>query len=108
MKADYGAAGIPMLPNVSGQMVTRNQIFGYSWLMAVAALAPWAMGLAGGLYGYAVLALTTIFVALAFLVWRNPAVEAAGMKAEKRLFAYSIFYLFALFALLAADRMVAA
>jgi heme o synthase len=106
MKSDYGAAGIPMLPNVAGQKATRNQIFGYTWLMAATALAPWALGLTGVLYGYPVLALTLVFVALAFNVWRNQSVDAADMKPEKRLFAYSIFYLFLLFALLAFDRIV--
>jgi heme o synthase len=106
MKADYGAAGIPMLPNVAGQRVTRNQIFGYSWLMAAVVLAPWALGLTGVLYGYTALALTMVFVALAFRVWRNEATDAAAMKPEKRLFAYSILYLFLLFALLAGDRML--
>ena len=106
MKSDYGAAGIPMLPNVAGQKATRNQIFGYSWLMAAAALAPWALGLAGVLYGYPVLALTIVFIVLALAVWRNPAVDAADMKPEKRLFAFSILYLFLLFALLAFDRIV--
>ena len=106
MKSDYGAAGIPMLPNVAGQKATRNQIFGYTWLMAAAALAPWALGLAGVLYGYPVLALTLAFIALAFTVWRNPATDAAAMKPEKRLFAFSIVYLFLLFALLAFDRIV--
>ena len=64
------------------------------------------MGLAGVLYGYPVLALTAVFVALAFAVWRNPAVDAVAMKPEKRLFAFSILYLFLLFALLAFDRIV--
>lgn len=108
MKSDYGAAGIPMLPNVAGQKSTRNQIFIYSWVMAAAALAPWYLGLAGVLYGYPVLALTLAFLALAFAVWRNPHVDADAMKPEKRLFAYSILYLFLLFALLAFDRAVAA
>jgi heme o synthase len=108
MKADYGAAGIPMLPNVAGRKVTRNQIFGYSWLMAASVLAPWWLGLTGVIYGYTALGLTAVFVALAFNVWRNTATEVAEMKPEKRLFAYSIVYLFLLFALLAADRMLAA
>jgi heme o synthase len=107
MKSDYGAAGIPMLPNVAGQKATRNQIFVYSWLMAAAALAPWALDLTGVIYGYPVLALTLVFIALAFTVWRNPATDAAAMKPEKRLFAFSILYLFLLFALLAFDRIVA-
>ena len=106
MKSDYGAAGIPMLPNVAGQKATRNQIFGYTWLMAAAALAPWTLGLAGVLYGYPVLALTAVFIVLAFAVWRNSATDAAAMKPEKRLFAFSILYLFLLFALLAFDRIV--
>jgi protoheme IX farnesyltransferase len=108
MKSDYGAAGIPMLPNVAGRATTRNQIFGYSWAMAAAALAPWAMGMTGALYGVPVLALTVMFIALAFTVWRNPATEAAEMKAEKRLFGFSIIYLFLLFGLLAIDRVLAA
>jgi protoheme IX farnesyltransferase len=108
MKGDYGAAGIPMLPNVAGRTATRNQIFGYSWLMGVAVLAPWWLGLTGVIYGYSALVLTVVFIALAFNVWRNDATEATEMKAEKRLFAYSILYLFLLFALLAFDRMVIA
>jgi heme o synthase len=108
MKADYGAAGIPMLPNVAGQKATRNQIFLYTWVMAAAALAPWWLGLTGVIYGYPVLALTTVFIALAFAVWRNHATEASAMKPEKRLFAFSILYLFLLFGLLAFDRMAAA
>jgi heme o synthase len=108
MKADYGAAGIPMLPNVAGREVTRNQIFGYSWLMAAVVLAPWGLGLTGVIYGYPALALTAVFVFLAYAVWRNPATEAAEMKPEKRLFAFSILYLFLLFGLLAIDRMMLA
>jgi heme o synthase len=108
MKTDYGAAGIPMLPNVSGQRVTRNQIFGYSFPMAAAAIAPFALGESGWLYGISSIVLNVIFLALAFRVWRNEATEAAAMKAEKKLFAFSILYLFILFGLFAFDRMVLA
>ncbi len=106
MKSDYAAAGVPMLPVVSGQKVTRNQIFAYSFPMAAAALAPLALGESGWLYGIAAVALNIVFLVLAFAVWRNPAAEASGMKPEKRLFAFSILYLFLLFALFAADRML--
>jgi heme o synthase len=107
MKSDYGAAGIPMLPNIAGQKATRNQIFLYSWLMAAVVLAPWALGLVGVIYGYPASALTMVFVALAFAVWRNIELDAQGMKPEKRLFAFSILYLFLLFGLLALDRILA-
>jgi heme o synthase len=106
MKSDYGAAGIPMLPNVAGQKATRNQILAYSFPMAAAAIAPYAMGATSWLYGAAAILLNLVFILLAFAVWRNQADDAAEMKPEKRLFAYSILYLFALFALFAADRMV--
>ena len=106
MKTDYGAAGIPMLPNVSGQRVTRNQIFGYSFPMAAAAIAPFALGETGWLYGISSILLNLIFLVLAYNVWRNEANDAAAMKPEKKLFAFSILYLFLLFGLFAFDRMV--
>ncbi len=108
MKADYAAAGIPMLPNVAGRMATRNQILLYSLPMSAAAMAPFALGETSVWYGAGAALLNMIFVALAFAVWRNQAADAADMKPEKRLFAFSILYLFLLFAVFAADRMVLA
>jgi protoheme IX farnesyltransferase len=108
MKSDYGAAGIPMLPNVAGQRATRNQIFGYSFVLAGIAIAPVLIGLAGMIYGATAILLNAIFLALAFAVWRSETTEASAMKAEKRLFAFSIFYLFVAFASLALDRMLLA
>ncbi len=106
MKADYAAAGVPMLPVVAGQKATRNQIFIYSFPMAAAAIAPYALGMTSWLYGAAAGVLSVMFLALAFAVWRNPATDASAMKPEKRLFAFSILYLFLLFAIFAADRML--
>ncbi|MFN3452093.1 MAG: heme o synthase [Sphingorhabdus sp.] len=108
MKTDYGAAGIPMLPNVKGQRVTRNQIFGYSFPMAGAAVLPFFLGDSGWLYGVTSMLLSGVFLVLAFRVWQNEATDAAAMKPEKQLFAFSILYLFLLFALFAFDRMVIA
>lgn len=108
MKTDYGAAGIPMLPNVKGQRVTRNQIFGYSFPMAGAAVLPFFLGDSGWLYGATSMLLSGVFLVLAFRVWQNEATDAAAMKPEKQLFAFSILYLFLLFALFAFDRMVIA
>jgi heme o synthase len=106
MKSDYGAAGIPMLPNVAGQKVTRRQIFLYSFPMAAAAIMPYALGETSWIYGAAAVGLNIVFLVLAFAVFRNQSDDIEEMKPEKRLFAYSILYLFALFALFAADRMI--
>ena len=106
MKADYAAAGVPMMPVVAGQKATRNQIFAYSFAMAAAAVVPYALGLTSWVYGASAALLSFIFLLLAYAVWRNPATDASAMGPEKRLFGYSISYLFVLFAVLAADRML--
>jgi heme o synthase len=108
MKTDYGAAGIPMLPNVAGQRATRNQIFAYSFPMAAVAIAPSALGESGWIYGVSAIGLNIVFLGLAWRVWRNDAVDAKAMQPEKKLFGFSILYLFLLFGLFALDRMVLA
>jgi len=107
VRSDYAAAGIPMLPVVSGVRSTRRQIFAYSLPMAAAAVAPWPLGLTGDLYGVIAAGLSAVFVVLAARVLANRSTEAAEMGPEKRLFGYSVVYLFALFAAVVADRWIA-
>ena len=104
VRSDYAAAGIPMLPVVAGVQNTRRQIFLYSLPMAVAAVAPWPLGLTGRVYGLSAAILSAVFVALAARVLASRATEPAAMAPEKKLFAYSVFYLFALFTVLVVDR----
>jgi protoheme IX farnesyltransferase len=108
VRSDYAAAGVPMLPVVSGARVTRQQIALYTLPMAAAAVAPWPLGLAGALYGIAAAGLSAVFLVLALQVLANRATEPEGMKPEKRLFAYSILYLFAVFGALVLDRWILA
>ena len=107
VRSDYAAAGIPMLPVVAGFEKTRRQIFIYSLPMAAAAIAPWPLGLTGTIYGVSAAVLSVVFVVLAARVLGNRATEPRYMEPEKHLFAYSVFYLFALFAVLVADRWLA-
>jgi protoheme IX farnesyltransferase len=104
VQTDYAAAGVPMLPVVSGARVTRQQIALYTLPMAAAAIAPWPLGLAGPIYGIAAGLLSLVFLVLSLQVLANRATEPAGMKPEKRLFWFSIVYLFAVFGMLVADR----
>ncbi len=104
VRSDYAAAGIPMLPVVAGFENTRRQIFLYSLAMAAAAVVPWTLGLAGPIYGASAAVLSFVFLVLAARVAANRATEPSAMDAEKHLFAYSVFYLFALFTVLVADR----
>ena len=108
VRSDYAAAGIPMLPVVAGFENTRRQIFLYSLPMAGAAVAPWPLGLAGPIYGGSAAVLGFVFVVLAARVLANRSDDPKQMAAEKKLFAYSVFYLFALFTVLVADRWLGA
>jgi protoheme IX farnesyltransferase len=104
VRSDYAAANVPMMPVVAGFAATRRQILIYSLIMAVAAVAPWPLGLTGWIYGAATAILGLVFIVLAVAVVRNTATEPKMMAPEKRLFAFSILYLFVLFAALVADR----
>src|SRR5215210_4831636 len=97
VRSDYAAAGIPMLPVVAGVERTRRHIFFYSLPMAAAAVAPWPLGLTGAVYGVAASALSLGFLLLAAQVLANRATEPRQMMPEKRLFGYSVLYLFVLF-----------
>ena len=102
--SDYAAAGVPMLPVVAGVRTTRRHIALYTLPMAAAAVAPLALGLTGWLYVIVAAALSLVFIGLSLAVLANRATEPAGMAPEKRLFTYSILYLFALFGALVVDR----
>ncbi|VXC72257.1 Protoheme IX farnesyltransferase [Sphingomonas sp. AX6] len=106
VKSDYANAGVPMLPVVAGERTTRNQIGLYTIPMAIAAVAPWPLGLTNAIYGIAAIALTGIFAVLAVQVATRTTQTDDAMKPEKRLFAWSILYLFAMFGALVVDRWV--
>jgi len=107
VRSDYAAAGIPMLPVVAGVESTRRQIFLYSLPMAAAAVAPWALGLSGRIYGVSAIIFNFVFLVLAARVFANRATDPRQMEPEKHLFGYSVFYLFALFTVLVIDRWAA-
>lgn len=108
VKTDYANANIPMLPVVAGEVTTRRQIFGYTAIMGVAALAPVLLGLTGLIYGLSALVLTTIFAVFAFQVSQRREADPSKMGPERRLFKYSILYLFLMFVAVVADRWVLA
>jgi heme o synthase len=97
---DYRVAGVPMLPVVRGDQVTRRQIFLYSILLSAATLLlVFPLHTLGSIYLCAALLLDGVFVALALAVLRR------RDRAESALFGYSILYLALLFGAMVADRL---
>jgi protoheme IX farnesyltransferase len=97
---EYARAGVPMLPVVAGRTATARQILVYSLFLLPVSILPWALGFAGGLYGAVAVTCGAILVALAVQVRRS---RGVSQHAAHRLFAFSIFYLFLLFAALLAS-----
>jgi protoheme IX farnesyltransferase len=100
---DYERAGVPMLPVVAGPQETRRQILIYSLLLTPLAVTPSLIGLGGTAYAVASVVLGAIFVALAVKVRRVTQGREAD-AAARRLFGFSILYLFLLFAVLLAEH----
>jgi heme o synthase len=98
---DYARAGIPMLPVVAGDASTRRQIMLHTLILVPLGVAPWPLGFAGALYGVTALVTGAIMVALALQVLRE---IRPAERASRHLFAFSILYLFLLFATLLAER----
>jgi protoheme IX farnesyltransferase len=107
VQSDYAKVGIPMLPVVAGEKVTRRQIMIYTVLLAPIAIAPWAIGGTGWIYGSCAVVLSALFVVLAMPVFTRMRADEDKMLPEKALFKFSIVYLFVLFAALVADRVAA-
>jgi protoheme IX farnesyltransferase len=96
---DYARAGVPMLPVVAGPDATRLQILLYTIVLVAVAIAPWPLGYFDAAYGVAAIALGGWMMVLAVRVYlRRTGTEAS--RATRKLFAFSILYLFALFATL--------
>ena len=89
-----------MVPVVAGVTETRRQILLYAIVLVPVGASPWLLGYAGAIYGVTALAGGALMVALA---WRLRVARAGADKAAMQLFAFSILYLFTLFAVLLAE-----
>jgi protoheme IX farnesyltransferase len=103
---DYERAGVPMLPVAAGAEETRRQIWLYSLVLVPLAVLPATIGLGGMTYLAASVALGAVFL---YLAWRVRTITE-GREADtaaRRLFTFSILYLFLIFAVLLAEQAVA-
>ena len=102
---DYQRAGVPMMPVVAGERSTRRQMLLYALVLLPASLAPSLLGVCGWLYGAVALMLGLAFIATSIAVLLAPAGDHA---AARRMFGYSLLYLFVLFSAMLADKILLA
>lgn len=102
-QSDYGAAGIPMLPNVAGKSATKLQILIYSVLLVASTLVPSFIGFMGPLYTAAAVVTGVVFLWYAWALFRTRE-NVAMKKAGRSLFTYSLSYLFVIFLALITDH----
>jgi protoheme IX farnesyltransferase len=107
---DYRRAGVPMLPVVAGAKETRRQILLYTLVLVPLSLVPFFMGFSGTLYGVGAGLLGVVFLERVYRVMTDrqdeTGVSLTRDMPAKRAFKYSVLYLFALFGVLAIDRLV--
>jgi protoheme IX farnesyltransferase len=102
-QSDYGAAGIPMLPNVAGEAATKLQILIYSVVLVAVTLVPGFIGMSGAIYMATAIGCGAGFVWLAVRLFRTDETKAMK-KAGRSLFTYSLSYLFLVFFALIVDH----
>ncbi|HKS63966.1 MAG TPA: heme o synthase [Xanthobacteraceae bacterium] len=102
---DYARAGVPMLPVVKGYDETRRQILVYSVILAPVGVTPSLFGFAGLIYGAVAAICGAAMLYLSWRVYRDREGNAA-VSAARKLFAFSLLYVFVLFAALLADNLL--
>jgi protoheme IX farnesyltransferase len=98
-REEYARAGVPMLPVTHGERYTRLSILGYTILLAAICLIPFVSGMSGWIYLLCALSLNAVFVVYAARLHASYSDRLA-----RRMFRYSITYLFLMFAALLVDH----
>ena len=99
---EYEKANIPMMPNVMGNKVTINRILVYSIIMSFTAISPYFIDMVSIIYliPVSILSLTFVFLAAQLYVSKN---DKSIKNHSKKLFIYSIYYLFMVFVIFLVD-----
>jgi heme o synthase len=100
---DYKKAKIPMLPVIAGTKTTKVNILVYSFLMLPVVIAPYAFNFAGLFYLSTVLVMTLYYNYLCFELFRAKIIRTSN-KIARKVFIYSIFYLFFIYLILLIDN----
>ncbi len=105
MRNDYDNAGVPMLTVTHGRRITRNHILVYTILLAPVAIGLGLTSIGGPVYLAVALVMNAIFLKGAWDIWRRneTTAEADSYRVEKKVFRFSLYYLFLHFGALLVD-----
>ncbi|MFU8898210.1 MAG: heme o synthase [Roseinatronobacter sp.] len=105
MKGDYHKAKVPMLTVTHGRKATRTHILVYTAALLPFALAAGFTSMGGPVYLALALVLNLIFLHGAWAIWRRDeaVAEADNYRVEKRVFRFSLYYLFVHFVAILAE-----
>ncbi len=102
---DYKKAKIPMLPVVSGVDFTKKNIFAYALILFPITILPFYFNFAGLFYLVPTIILGAFYIFLTFkLLKANNKKDM--VKISKKIFAFSILYLFLIFTLLLIESFI--
>ena len=102
---DYKKAKIPMLPISDGIETTKLYIFIYSLLMLPVIIFPYLINFSGLIYFIPALLLTIYYTFICYELF-NYKKNKFDSKKAKKVFSYSIFYLFLIFVLFLLDSLI--
>ena len=102
-EGDYGAAKIPMLPNVAGERNTKLQMLIYCIVLVPVSIIPTLLGYSSWIYGLIALALGLAFLFYCYRVWQA---ESGNHGPAKAMFRFSLLYLTGIFAALMLDQLL--
>ena len=100
---DYKKAKIPMLPVIAGTKTTKVNILVYSFLMLPVVIAPYAFNFAGLFYLSTTMAMTIYYNYLCLELFKAKVIKTSN-KIARKVFIYSIFYLFFIYLILLIDN----
>ena len=102
---DYKKAKIPMLPVVSGVDFTKKNIFAYALILFPITILPFYFNFAGLVYLVPTIILGTFYIFLTFKLLKANNKKDMG-RISKKIFAFSILYLFLIFTLLLIESFI--
>jgi len=100
---DYRKAKIPMLPIIAGTKTTKTNILVYSFAMLPIIIAPYYFKFASLLYLVSALAMTLYYNYLCLELFKAKVTKISN-KIARKVFLYSIFYLFFVYLILLIDN----